>query len=311
MSKMSLFRKKKPKQRAPIKRTRPVQPPEFVPTAIYEDPPEGFVEALGDWGIRNRHYFLLGLLSIAILVVGFGMLITLSYTSVSLVSAFWEESAFEMRFGELAPVPTTALLAVVPEEQRVEERVETVILAPTATAALAEVIVAEEEIEAEPTKAPVVAKADPDAATPGRLIIPGIELEKDIGTISLVDNSWDIQSLGQEIGLLEATGRFPDDDFNMVFAGHVSTQWTFWGPFAGLAKLDRGSQVIYQWEGKDYVYEITGMRRIQSTDGSLLFQEEKGKILLLTCIGYDHTTGDYVERLLVEAQLVEEPAAAQ
>ena len=46
---------------------------------------------------------------------------------------------------------------------------------------------------------------------------------------------------------------------------------------------------------------------MEPSEGELLFRHEEGTILLLTCIGYDPSTGDYAERLLVEAKLVQEP----
>ena len=234
---------------------------------------------------------MLWFLSVAILIVAFALFVTFAYTSAGIASVFQQrQTAVDEgpRFS-LLPLPTAAALAQVPEQINP--------LLPTSTPSDTSFF------QGGQSAGLVVPAAEP-IAPPGRLIIPGLEVEKDIEMLYLSEDSWDIQTLGAGIGLLEATGRYPDDDFSMVFAGHVSTDWSPWGPFAQLAALEDGSQIIYQWDGDEYVYAISGRQQIQPSDGRLLFQKNDETILLLTCIGYDPLTGDYAERLLVEAKLI-------
>lgn len=237
---------------------------------------------------KRRYRILLWIIAAAILIVALGLLASFAYLSAG-ITALTNPSVTEDDSARLVPLPTSASLAQVPELISP--------LLPTSTPS-------ESSFFQGGQSAGLVVPEPEPIAPPGRLIIPGLEVEKDIEMLFLAEDSWDIQTLGAGIGLLEATGRHPNDHFSMVFAGHVSTDWSPWGPFANLSELEDGAQVIYQWNGDEYVYEISGRRQIQPSDGRLLFQENEDMILLLTCIGYDPFTGDYDERLLVEAKLV-------
>lgn len=244
----------------------------------------------------------------AIVLVALMLIFTVGYTLFQIRPRLLQPAV-----QEVAALPTAATGAVLSQLQPLAT-------ATLQSAELVEPIPADEPLEspreeegaeAEALQSslivPQLSKPAPLDSTPGRLIVPGLGIEEDVLELDLINNAWDIQSLGLGVGLLESTGRFPGDDFSMVFAGHVRTRWSLWGPFSQLSTLENGSQVIYQWDGHNFVYEITGRRRMEPAEGELLFRHEEGTILLLTCIGYDPTTGDYAERLLVEAKLVQEP----
>ncbi len=139
----------------------------------------------------------------------------------------------------------------------------------------------------------------------GNLSIPEIELDQEIEPVPFANNSWDVDDLGNGVGLLEQTGTRPGDPRSMVFAGHVSTEWSFLGPFAHLSRLKEGSEIIYTLGDEIHIYEVTKMQRILPSQGGLLFQDDPEKILLLTCIGYEADSESYAERLLIEAKRVD------
>ncbi len=145
----------------------------------------------------------------------------------------------------------------------------------------------------------------------GKLTIPEIKLEQKIELIPFANNSWDVDDLGSGVGLLGQTGERPGDRRSMVFAGHVSTEWSFLGPFAHLSKLKEGSEIIYTVGDEIHIYEVTHMRRILPTQGDLLFQDDPEKIMLLTCIGYVADSESYAERLLIEAKRVDVKLAGE
>ena len=307
-----------PNRKAPIKRIKRVQSqPAQSAKRIKKSPPQRVIEATPRHGRKqsagdNGRNLLLGILSVGIFVVAIAFVASIFYTVFQLRPQLVQNTGIEiaqvstqtnlpeagLNFSE---IPLLATPTLVPAEESPTSQVEPV-------EASAEPIL--EDLNTEPVMiadVPKLAKPRPIDQNPGRLIIPEIGIEENIGQLPLVNNAWDIQSLGLGIGLLESTGRYPGDDFSMVFAGHVRTRWSFWGPFSQLAELNNGSQIIYQWDGYNFVYEVTGRRRMEPTEGELLFRHEEGTILLLTCIGYDPATGDYAERLLVEAKLVQEP----
>ncbi|MEM8862964.1 MAG: hypothetical protein AAGD96_32030, partial [Chloroflexota bacterium] len=64
----------------------------------------------------------------------------------------------------------------------------------------------------------------------GTLSIPNIELNSDIANIPIVNDQWQIKDLGANVGLLEGTGRSPQENQSMVFAGHAAYFWPIRGP---------------------------------------------------------------------------------
>jgi LPXTG-site transpeptidase (sortase) family protein len=76
------------------------------------------------------------------------------------------------------------------------------------------------------------------------------------------------------------------------------------GPFAELAQLRWGDQVILEAFGQRYTYAVRQQRYVQPDDGSILAHEDYDWLTLITCAGYDETSELYRWRLAVRAVLV-------
>jgi sortase (surface protein transpeptidase) len=160
-------------------------------------------------------------------------------------------------------------------------------------------------------QAPAVATANETAPDPslGRLIIPALNINRSIATVPLQSGQWDISNLSTEIGHLTSTGDYPGDDVAMTFIGHVTVPWPGTAPFAELIFLEHGEDVIYRWNGTDYIYQVERIFRAHPTNVDLLFEMDGSRIHLVTCSGWDFIDRQYDERLVTRAVLVrQEPS---
>lgn len=146
----------------------------------------------------------------------------------------------------------------------------------------------------------------------GELIIPDIEVQQAVIPIFIRDGQWDISQIGSEIGHLETTGAFPGDRLAMTFTGHVTLPWPeIVGPFADLIFLEHGEEIIYRWNGIDYVYEVERIFRADPQAVHLLYEEDGDKLILVTCSGWDASGRAYAERLVTRAVLVRQEPSPQ
>lgn len=157
---------------------------------------------------------------------------------------------------------------------------------------------------------PTEATPPPDA--PGVLIIPSLAVTQTVTLVPVVDGRWDISQLGSQIGRLQTTGAHPGDAYAMTFTGHVTRPWPeIAGPFADLVFLERGEEVIYRWQGIDYVYQVSRIFRADPRAVDLLYVPDGDSIVLVTCSGWDFVGREYAERLVTRATLVEKRPSPQ
>lgn len=175
-----------------------------------------------------------------------------------------------------------------------------------------EAIAVETAVFPTPTPQPTVPTTTPEPEPFGTLIIPEIEVAQPIIPIFIRDGQWDISEIGGEIGHLESTGRHPHDELAMTFTGHVTLPWPdIEGPFANLIFLEHGEEIIYRWNGTDYIYEVERIFRVDPAAVDLLYQSEGNKLMLVTCSGWDFVGREYDERLVTRAVLVREEPSPQ
>lgn len=148
---------------------------------------------------------------------------------------------------------------------------------------------------------PVVKSGDPD----GTLIIPKIDIHHQTVNLPFVDGQWQTDDLGSDIGRLEGTGRFPQDDQAMVFAAHYTIYWPVSGPFIDLEQLMPNDEIIYIENGQKYVYNISQLAYVDPDQVDLLFRDNGDQIVLLTCSQFNLLSGHFDKRLLVIADLAE------
>ena len=77
------------------------------------------------------------------------------------------------------------------------------------------------------------------------------------------------------------------------------------GPFAYIEDLVWGDQVIIHAHGQRYVYQVRTKDIVPPDDTSIFEHREEDWVTLLTCRTFDQATGQYLNRTIVEAVLIE------
>lgn len=165
------------------------------------------------------------------------------------------------------------------------------------------------------TRSPIsIAPTSSSIPTPfGSLIIPKLGVSQPVIPIFVRNGQWDISEIGSDIGHLETTGRYPYDSLAMTFTGHVTLPWPdIAGPFADLVFLEHNEEIIYRWDGTDYVYAVERIFRVAPSAVDFLYEQDGEMLILVTCSGWNFVDRAYDERLVTRAVLVrEETSPAQ
>ncbi len=136
--------------------------------------------------------------------------------------------------------------------------------------------------------------------------IPKLNLKLNIAGVPF-DNKkkeWDLTWLNTEAGWLENTA-FPTHSGNSALTAHTTLANGLPGPFAKLASLSYGDQIIIHLGGQKYIYEVRTTSRVRpNAVASVLKHEEYSWLTLITCNTYNEQTGDYTYRSVVRAVLV-------
>lgn len=148
-----------------------------------------------------------------------------------------------------------------------------------------------------------IVQIQPPDITDGVLMVPAINLEEPIMRVLVRNGEWDISQLGAQVGHLQTTGEHPGDGLAMTFVGH---NWTTSGPFNRLVELSPGSEIIYRWQGVDFVYTVDLMQHVSPYEVGTLYEENGEAIVLATCSGLNVSSGIYETRLVMRAVLVEQ-----
>ncbi len=143
----------------------------------------------------------------------------------------------------------------------------------------------------------------------GELIIPSLNVAQLVTTVPLENGQWDISNLNADIGHLTSTGTHPGDELAMTFTGHVTVPWSGTGPFADLILLEHGQEIIYRWNGVDYIYQVERIFRAHPSNVDLLYESDGDRINLVTCSGWDFVDREYAERLVTRAVLIREESS--
>jgi LPXTG-site transpeptidase (sortase) family protein len=155
--------------------------------------------------------------------------------------------------------------------------------------------------------APAVSLAVPTAiatptASPPRLIIPALALDRPVVTVPIRAGNWDLNGLDDNVGWLETTGQKPGEALAMAFVGHITLTATRRGPFADLWKLPVGAEIIYRLGATDYIYGVKYKVNASPDEAWRLYVQDGQTLLLVTCTEWDYTTFSYAKRLIVVAE---------
>lgn len=137
-----------------------------------------------------------------------------------------------------------------------------------------------------------------------QLKIPGLSLQTDIVGVPTNNRGWDLTWLWNQVGYLDGTA-FPTTSGNSVITAHVSLSNGKPGPFANLSAIKYDDPIEIQAWGNTYIYKVRSVERVAPDDRSALRHEENSWLTLITCQGFDETSGKYLWRVVVRAALVE------
>ena len=137
------------------------------------------------------------------------------------------------------------------------------------------------------------------------LSIPTMGLEEKIVIVPLVDDNFPVESLGENIGLLEGSGPGAEDLFVLAGHNHLNTQEQ--GPFAKLSAL-KESDLIFVRGAKDAsrTFVVYANEKFASDDiEGLVSYARPGCMILITCED-ESVEGGYLNRRVVFAEAKEE-----
>jgi sortase A len=139
-----------------------------------------------------------------------------------------------------------------------------------------------------------------------RLVIPAIDLDIPVTISPIVNQTWQVDHLGQDwVGHLEGTAS-PGDSSNVVLAGHVTIAHNVFGPFAGLGQLEPGDPIILFTGDQSFTYVVDHRQLVDRTDVQVAFPTDTARVTLITCTNWSDEIGAYEDRLIVVGHLADE-----
>src|SRR5262249_51371894 len=131
------------------------------------------------------------------------------------------------------------------------------------------------------------------ATNQGHLVIPVLSINAPIVNSSLGDDTWDISHLAMSVAHLEGTG-WLDSPGNIVLAGHMENPNGEPELFSRLDALKPGDEILVRREGDERKFAVTEVRRVPSTDVSVVAETQEARLTLLACAldSYSESAGD-------------------
>ncbi len=130
--------------------------------------------------------------------------------------------------------------------------------------------------------------------------IPALSKTMPVVGVPITNGQWDLTWLNNQAGYLAGTA-FPTQAGNSVITGHVYLPDGNPGPFSDLSKLKYGDQIIITAYGQKYIYEVREVNRILPDSQEAFTHSDYPVLTLVTCQGYDETSGLYLWRYYVRA----------
>lgn len=162
-----------------------------------------------------------------------------------------------------------------------------------------------------PELAPLQATSAPAAPAPPRtyapavrLRIPSVGIDARVVQVGIVNGEFEVPKFA--VGHYRGTA-LPGEPGNGVYAGHVSSI-SSGNVFANLHRTTVGADVLLQTPHGVLRYVVTAVRVVPRTWMEALAPTPNATVTLIACTGqWDWQMRDYLERLIVRAELAEEP----
>lgn len=139
--------------------------------------------------------------------------------------------------------------------------------------------------------------------TAPRLVVPRAGINQMIVTAFLDGQSWDVSTLGMNVGHLQGTS-WVGEGRNVVLSGHVEMSDGRRGIFGNLDELVEGDLIIVDEQGETVQYAVVNKYRTTPDDLTPIYPTETERLTLITCGDYDFLGDTYRERLIVVAERV-------
>jgi LPXTG-site transpeptidase (sortase) family protein len=145
----------------------------------------------------------------------------------------------------------------------------------------------------------------PDSSAVTRIVIPALGLDTVVKFVPYDEaaGTWLIGGLKQEVAWMGNTS-WPGLGGNTGLAGHIDLADGSNGPFAGLASLKTGDEVLLYTQKNLFQYQVRTQVEVGEADMSVLQSTQNAQLTLITCTGWDPDLRLYLKRLVVYADLV-------
>ena len=153
-----------------------------------------------------------------------------------------------------------------------------------------------------PTAAPTFTSAP--TSTPqvrATLSLPNAGIVAPIIDVFIRDGTWDVANLGAAVGHLQGTAPIGSPS-NIGLAGHSELRDGSRGIFAYIQELNYGDPILILMDGVRYEYRVSGLRRVEPTNLSVLRPTDRERLTLITCDDYDFLSNLYLTRVVVTAE---------
>ncbi len=159
----------------------------------------------------------------------------------------------------------------------------------------------------QPTSAPTVVPLFQSVGDRS-IYIPKLQLPGAVPIIDLplVNQTWDVRTLGHNVGHLDATGWLGTTG-NTVLVAHIQLNFQDMGPFQHLNQLGIGDQIMVADKGHYYVYQVTSVKTVDPTAVEVTYPTVDPILTLITCTVWDAHQGVFAKRLVVTAKLTQAP----
>lgn len=128
----------------------------------------------------------------------------------------------------------------------------------------------------------------------GKLIIPRLD-----GAILPIVHGTDDQSLKKGVGHYIGYGTVkPGETGHMVLSGHRDTV------FRGMAKVQKGDQLIVEYDNQYFIYQVRKMWVTKADDRTVIVSKDRPILTLTTCYPFDYV-GSAPDRYIVESELIQ------
>lgn len=136
-----------------------------------------------------------------------------------------------------------------------------------------------------------------------RISIPFLKIEATVVEVPFNGETWDISTLGQDIARL---GEIPGESAgkNIILAGHFTVSNSELGPFRYISRLPIGERILVYTDRMTYTYQVREHALVSDRDERVYAPTSEAQLTLLTCETWDESTGKFLRRRVVFADLV-------